>query len=193
MRAPSPRSSWRCCAGRARGPASTGLAQALATFRATKETLHRSDPRRPLTRCRARRRAGAGRARSTRRWRRWKRSRRAQPFAAIAALHAQALEALVVATTAKRCRVRRRRRREARAKRSRRSPSSAAIFAIAPADYAELFETAIADRVCRRAGRPGARVRISARSKRGSSTSIAWCSAGWSKASGRRRRAAIPG
>src|SRR5947209_17596706 len=31
---------------------------------------------------------------------------------------------------------------------------------VAPGDYADLFETAIADKVCRRAGRPGARVRI---------------------------------
>ena len=30
----------------------------------------------------------------------------------------------------------------------------------APGDYADLFETAISDRVCRRAGRPGARVHI---------------------------------
>src|SRR3954464_15262627 len=31
---------------------------------------------------------------------------------------------------------------------------------VAPGDYVDLFETAIAHKVCRRAGRPGARVRI---------------------------------
>ena len=35
-----------------------------------------------------------------------------------------------------------------------------ASLRVAPGDYVELFEAAISDRVCRRAGRPGARVRI---------------------------------
>ena len=56
----------------------------------------------------------------------------------------------------------------------RRSPTTAQALALAfeeiaeqrddlhvsPGDYPDLFETAIADRTCRRAGRPGARVRI---------------------------------
>ena len=64
--------------------------------------------------------------------------------------------------------------------------------AVEPADYAELFHTAIADQQC------GGRKRTcacasTARSKRGCNRSIAWCSAAWSRASGRRRRASTPG
>ena len=44
--------------------------------------------------------------------------------------------------------------------RSRTSSSSRDDFPVAPADYADLFETAIADRACRRAETPGAHVRI---------------------------------
>ena len=95
---------------------------------------------------------------SAQRWRRLKAIKGTHPFTAIAALHAQALEALS------------------------RTMASAAAFAsedgvelaeafeeiaeqsddlrAAPGDYADLFETAISDRVCRRAGRPGARVHI---------------------------------
>ena len=69
----------------------------------------------------------------------------------------------------------------------------AGSLAIEPRDYAELFHAAIADRKVRRpeAGRAGAHLRR--HSKRGCSRSTAWCWAGWSRASGRRRRAPIPG
>ena len=70
---------------------------------------------------------------------------------------------------------------------------SATIFASAPGDYAELFDAAIAERMVRRAGRPGARVRIFGPLEARLQTSTASCSAAWSKASGRRRRAPIPG
>ena len=69
-----------------------------------------------------------------------------------------------------RCRLRGRRRHSARERvfdeiaAARAEPS----FAVAPADYAELFRTAIADRVVRRPGLPGVRVRIyGVRSRRG--------------------------
>ena len=42
---PSPRWSARCCAARGRSPAPAGFAHALATFRANRDQLHRSDPR----------------------------------------------------------------------------------------------------------------------------------------------------
>ena len=63
-----------------------------------------------------------------------------------------------------------------------------------PADYPDLFRPRSSDRMVRRPGRPGARVRIYGLARSAACRmSIAWCWAVWSKASGRRRRAAIPG
>ena len=59
---PSPRSNARCCADRGRAPAASGLAHALATFRANRDQLHRSDPRWLIDDDRARRRRRLDRA-----------------------------------------------------------------------------------------------------------------------------------
>ncbi len=69
-----------------------------------------------------------------------------------------------------------------------------ADFAVAPRDYADLFRAAISPT----AWCGGRRCRACAcastvRSKRGCKASIASCSADWSRACGRRRRAPIPG
>ena len=137
-------------------PGTAGLAHALATFRAT--DLHRSDPRgklkdADLDAARALI-AALGRALAP-----LEEVKRAQSFTAIAALHAAALRAL-----------------------SRDDDGVEAAFAgddgealdtafaeiaeqggglrVSAGDYPDLFEIAIADRTCHRAGRPGARVQI---------------------------------
>jgi len=138
-------------------PGSTGLAQALATFRATKEALYRSDPRRTIrdgdldSAQELVERLGAALAP-------FESIKGTHPFTAIAALHAQALEALSSHDS------------EPAAFANEDGVKLAEAFAdiaeqsadlrAAPGNYADLFETAISDRVCRRAGRPGARVQI---------------------------------
>jgi len=144
-----------------RGPrpraGSKGLAHALKTFRANQSTLHRSDPRAKLAAddldAAEALVAAFGAVLAP------LEAVRAQPFTAIAALHAAALRAL-----------------------SKDDAGVEAAFAetdgaelgrafadigtqtsglhVKTGDYAELFEAAIADRTCRRAGRPGARVQI---------------------------------
>jgi ATP-dependent helicase/nuclease subunit B len=144
-----------------RGPrpraGSKGLAHALKTFRASQGALHHSDPRKALSAedidaAQALIEAlGAALAPLE--------SSRAQPFTAIAALHAAALGALSKDDTGV----------EAAfagtdgAELGRAFEDIAAQTSglhIKTNDYAELFATAIADRTCRRAGRPGARVQI---------------------------------
>jgi ATP-dependent helicase/nuclease subunit B len=138
-------------------PGARGLAQALATFRVTKQTLHRSDPRRTL-RDDDLDAAQALVEKLVVALAPLEEIKGAQSFTTIAALHATVLDVLSM------------------------HDSKAAAFAdedgvklaeafgdIAqqasdlpadPGDYADLFETAITDRVCRRAGKPGARIRI---------------------------------
>ena len=82
----------------------------------------------------------------------------AQSFTAIAALHAQVIDALSshdgeAAAFANEDGVKLAEAFEDIAEQS-------TDLRATPGDYADLFETAISDRVCRRAGRPGARVRI---------------------------------
>jgi ATP-dependent helicase/nuclease subunit B len=138
-------------------PGSEGLAQALATFRATKETLHRSDPRRKvrdddLVAAQALvERLGAALAPFE--------QVQSRSFTGIAALHAEVLGALSTDEAGN----------EAAfasedgiklAEAFEEIAEQKSDLRVEPGDYAELFETAIGDRVCRRAGRPGARVRI---------------------------------
>ena len=139
-----------------RGPrpreGSVGLVQALATFRATKNDLYRSDPRRKIRdadldtaqELAARLAAALVPLEQT----------SSRSFTSIAAQHAEVLRAL-----------------------STDEAGNAAVYAgddgtalalafediaaqggdlrVDPSDYSELFETAIADRVCRRAGTAG--------------------------------------
>jgi ATP-dependent helicase/nuclease subunit B len=136
-------------------PGAAGLAQALGRFRT--EELHGSDPRRmlaPGALDAARALVGALATALAP-----LEGLRTQSFVALAAQHAQVLAAL-----------------------SRNESGNDVAFAgldgielarafediaeqrdelpVAPADYADLFETAIADRTCRRPETPGARVRI---------------------------------
>jgi ATP-dependent helicase/nuclease subunit B len=139
-------------------PGTKGLAHALATLRATKETLHGSDPRKRITNADLDaaqalvERLGVALAPL-------EDSKGTHSFSVLAVLHTDAVRAL-----------------------SRDDAGTEAAFAgedgakladafaeiavqradlrAAPGDYADLFETAIAGEVCRRAGRPGARVRI---------------------------------
>ena len=137
-------------------PGIAGLAHALATFRTTE--LHRSDPRNKLKRADLDATQALvdalGKALAP-----LEGVRHAQPFGGIAALHAAALSAL-----------------------SRDHRGSEIAFAdrdgeelveafteiaeqrdefrVSAGDYPDLFEAAIADRTCRRTGRPGARVQI---------------------------------
>ena len=138
-------------------PGSAGLVQALVTFRATKKDLHRSDPRRKIhdgdldAAQELVERLGMALAPL-------EDVKGAQPFTTIAALHAQVLDALSSHDG------------EAAAFANEDGAKLVEAFddiaeqgtslRIAPGDYAELFEAAISDRVCRRAGRPGSRVRI---------------------------------
>jgi len=139
-------------------PGTNGVAQALATFRATKDALHRSDPRRrvPAADLDA---AQALVQRLSLALAPLEEIGGVQSFIAVAAAHAQAVEALSTDE-----------RGNPVAFANDDGAKLAEAFAdigaqstdlrIAAGDYADLFETAIADRVCRRAGLPGARVRI---------------------------------
>jgi ATP-dependent helicase/nuclease subunit B len=135
-----------------------GLAHALATFRATTDTLHASDPRKripagDLDAAEALVR-GLGAALTP-----LEAMKGAHSFTAIAALHADALRALSddgadgELAFADEDGAELARAFEAIAEQS-------TALRATPGDYADLFETAISDRVCRRGGRPGARVRI---------------------------------
>ena len=134
-----------------------GLAHALVTFRVERENLYRSDPRKALTGSELDAAQALVAALET------ALSPlddlRAQPFTAIAALHARVLQALstdaggtIVAFAG-----------ADGAELERAFDDIAAqssTLRCEPNDYGELFETAIADRVYRREGMPGARVRI---------------------------------
>jgi ATP-dependent helicase/nuclease subunit B len=137
-------------------PGTAGLAHALATFRST--DLHRSDPRKKLKGAdldAAAALIGAlGAALAP-----LEGISRAQSFTGIAALHGAALGELSrddqgadIAFA--------RRDGEELAKAFAEIAEQRDEFSVARGDYPELFEAAIADRVCRRAGRPGARVQI---------------------------------
>src|SRR5262249_18726648 len=137
-------------------PGSAGLAHALATLR--RSELHGSDPRRKL------------RDRDLDAARQFVDALGAalkpleevagkQPFAAIAALHGQTLRTL----SCDDCGLEAAFAEDDGAELAlvfEDIAEQSGAFRVAPADYAELFETAAADRTCRRAGRPGARVRI---------------------------------
>jgi len=134
-----------------------GLAHALITFRAQRETLHGTDPRKTLTDddldAAQALVAALGAALAP------MEELRAQPFTAIAALHAKALDALSADDSGK-----------AAAFAGDDGATLAKAFEeiaeqpntprCEPGDYTELFEAAIADRTCHREGAPGARVRI---------------------------------
>ena len=147
-------------------PGCAGLAHALATFRAElakfrrrePTELHRSDPRTRLKDAdldAAQTLIGAlGAALAP-----LESVERVRSFTAIAALHAEALRALS--------------RDDAGVEAAFTGEDGAALdeafaeiadqrddFRLSAGDYADLFEAAIADRTCRRAGRPGARVQI---------------------------------
>ena len=139
-------------------PGTKGLAHALTTFRANKDTLHGSDPRKKL------RDADLDAAqalveRLCAALARFEGVAGTQTFSAFAALHADAVRALsaddagVEAAFAGEDGVK---LFEAFAEIAEQRVDLRA----APGDYTDLFEAAIADKVCRRAGRPGARVRI---------------------------------
>jgi len=137
-------------------PGTAGLAHALATFRSTE--LHRSDPRNKLKDAdldAAQALIGAlGTALAP-----LEGVTRAQSFTGIAVLHAAALGVLSrddhgadIAFAE--------RDGEELAKAFAEIAEQRDEFRVARGDYPELFEAAITDRVCRRAGRPGARVQI---------------------------------
>jgi ATP-dependent helicase/nuclease subunit B len=139
-------------------PGTKGLAHALATLRATKETLHGSDPRKRITNADLDAaqalvdRLGAALAPL-------EDGKGTHSFSALAALHAGAVRALSKDDTATEAAF----AGEDGAKLADAFAEIAeqrADLRAAPGDYADLFETAIAGEVCRRAGRPGARVRI---------------------------------
>src|SRR3954454_5985946 len=138
-------------------PGTQGLAHALKTFRATRDTLHGSDPRKPLTPTDLDAAQALvdqlGAALVS-----FETIKGTHSFTAIAALRADALRALSTDGTD-----------EMPFADDDGAELARAFEAIAeqsvelratPGDYPDLFETAISDRVCRRAGRPGARVRI---------------------------------
>jgi ATP-dependent helicase/nuclease subunit B len=144
-----------------RGPrpraGSVGLAQALATLRATRDDLHGSDPRKRISAADI----DAARAlveKLSAALAPLEAIKGAQSFATIAALHADALRALSNDGTADMAFANDDGAELARAFES--TAEQATALRAGPADYADLFEAAIADRVCRRAGNPGARVRI---------------------------------
>jgi len=139
-------------------PGTKGLAHALATFRATKETLHGSDPRKRITNADLDaaqalvERLGVALAPL-------EDSNGTHSFSALAAQHAGAVRALSADDTGTQAAF----AGEDGAKLADAFAEVAeqrADLRAAPGDYADLFETAIAGEVCRRAGRPGARVRI---------------------------------
>jgi ATP-dependent helicase/nuclease subunit B len=139
-------------------PGTKGLAHALATFRATKDTLHGSDPRRRLSSADLDA-AEALVEKLASALTPLEGIKGPQSFSALAALHAGAVGALSMDDAG----------REA-ASAGEDGVTLAEAFAeiaeqrtelhVSPGDYADLFETAISDKVRRRAGRPGARVRI---------------------------------
>ena len=178
----------------AEAPARAGLAHALQTFRDELEKFRRKEPSiaAPLRSAHGDRRdaeldaaAGAGRAAQAPRWRRWKRCRQApQPFArasprVIADGAARALGGIDGEELAERVR------------RDRRAAGALADRAAATMPSCSTPRSPTA----RCAGREAGRARAHLRPARSAAAvaSIAWCSAAWSKASGRRRRAAIPG
>ena len=73
MTPPSRRWNARCCAGRGPRPGSGGLAHALETFRANRDQLHRSDPRRLIDDTELDAAAELDRPAWRPGWRRWKR------------------------------------------------------------------------------------------------------------------------
>ena len=138
-------------------PGTSGLAHALVTFRATKDDLHGSDPRKRISAADL----DIAQALVT------KLSAalapleaigNAQSLTTIAAEHANALRALSNDGAADMAFANNDGAELARAFED--IAGQAAALHAGPADYANLFEAAIADRVCRRAGNPGARVRI---------------------------------
>jgi len=135
-----------------------GLAHALATFRATKNALHGSDPRKLISESDLDA-ATALVERLREALAPLEEIKGTQSFAAIAVLHADALRTLSddgadgELAFANEDGVELARAFEA-------IGEQRTDFRITPRDYGDLFETAISDRVCRRAGRPGARVRI---------------------------------
>ena len=198
MRAPSPRWNSRCCAGRGRSAGTAGLIHALKTFRAAaRASCIRSDPRtQPFGRgCSIRRRTcrsprggacAAGNA------------CRAKPasFAEIAARHREVVAALGDDGDGKIARLRRHATAQRWPLRSRRSPTnaSATAFAIALARLSGFLPRR--DRRPRGAAAgPAGRARAYLRPAGSAAAERRprWCSAAWSKAPGRRRRAAIPG
>ncbi|MEJ0073896.1 MAG: double-strand break repair protein AddB [Alphaproteobacteria bacterium] len=134
-----------------------GLAHALATFRVARDSLHGSDPRRlivagDLDAAEALvRRVEAALAPL-------QAITDAQSFTVIAALHMDALRALSDDGTNELAFAGDDGIELARAFEAIAEPS--AVLRAMPGDYVDLFETAISDRVCGRAGRPGARVQI---------------------------------
>jgi ATP-dependent helicase/nuclease subunit B len=139
-------------------PGTKGLAHALATLRATKETLHGSDPRKRITNADL----DAAQAlveRLSAALAPLEDTKGKHSFSALAALHADAVRALSANDSGMEAAF----AGEDGAKLADAFAEIAeqrADLRAAPGDYADLFETAIAGEVCRRAGRPGARVRI---------------------------------
>ena len=139
-------------------PGTKGLGHALATLRATKDTLHGSDPRKRITNADLDaaqalvERLGVALAPL-------EDSKGTHSFSALAALHADAMRALSADDAGRQAAF----AGEDGAKLADAFAEIAeqrADLRAAPGDYADLFETAIAGEVCRRAGRPGARVHI---------------------------------
>ncbi|TMJ02243.1 MAG: double-strand break repair protein AddB [Alphaproteobacteria bacterium] len=139
-------------------PGTKGLAHALATFRATKDSLHGSDPRKRLTNADL----DAAKALADRlsvALAALEEIKGAQSISSLAAMHADAVRALSAddaglgAAFAGEDGVK-------LAEAFTEIAEQSTDLRVARGDYADLFETAIADKVCRRAGRPGARVRI---------------------------------
>jgi ATP-dependent helicase/nuclease subunit B len=137
-------------------PGSAGLAHALANFR--KGALHSSDPRRKVR---------DGDLDAARHFvdalgaalKPLEEIARGHAFTALAALHAQALRALSRDDTGVEVAFAEDDGDElARAFEEIAEQSESLL--VAPGDYGALFDAAIAERTCRRAGRPGARVRI---------------------------------
>ena len=168
-------------------PGTSGLRQALKTFRTEKEKLHRSDPRRAIRTVDLdaadmlieRLATALGPLETI--------GNAPYRFAAIAASHRDVISALGGDA----------------AWRGDDGMLLARAFddiadagndlVIAPADYAELFQMAISGYAVRPFGAPARACASSACSKRGCRASTAWCSAGSSKAPGRPRRAPMPG
>jgi ATP-dependent helicase/nuclease subunit B len=144
-----------------RGPrpraGSVGLAQALATFRATKADLHGSDPRKRISAADLDAAQALVEKLSTA-LAPLEAVRSAQSFTTVAALHADALRGLSNDGAADMAFANDDGVELARAFEN--IAEQGAALRAGPADYADLFEAAIADRVCRRAGKEGARVRI---------------------------------